>query len=291
MSLPTLLPLFAAFIYAAGALLVKRGADLGVGFWRTAFVANLVAAIVYLPLFAFGGKIHPHLWWQPVVVGFCFTVGQWLTFLSIDKGDVSVATPVLGLKILFVALLITAFGRTPLRSQLWLAALLATGGIALLNRRGNHVHHHHVGRTILMAGAAAAAFAVFDVLMQTWAPAWGVGRFVPLTMLASAAFSFVFVPFFRAPLSAIPREAWPWLLGGTATMGLQSLLFVSTIAHWGGAATANILYSSRGLWSVLLVWWVGHWVRSREQHLGRVTLLWRLAGATLMLCAIILTVA
>lgn len=291
MSPATLLPLLAAFIYAAGALLVKRSAELGVGVWRTAFVANLVGALVYLPIFKFGGQIHAHLWWQPIVVGFCFTLGQWLTFLALDKGDVSVATPVLGLKIIFVALLVTGFGNTPLRSQLWLAALLATAGIAFLNRRGSHTSHHHVGRTIVMAGGAAAIYAVFDVLMQTWAPAWGVGRFVPLTMLASAAFSFVFVPLFRAPLSAIPRTAWPWLLGGAATLGLQSLLFVSTIAHWGGAATANILYSSRGLWSVLLVWWVGHWVKSREQHLGRVTLLWRLAGATLMLCAIGLAVA
>lgn len=284
----TFLPLIAALIYASGALLVKRGADLGVGVWRTAFVANAVGGIVFLPLFALGGQVHLSLWWQPALLGFLFTVGQWLTFLAMDKGDVSVATPVLGLKILFVAVIITAFGSVALRPQLWIAALLATAGIALLNRRGSHAAHHRVGRTILFAAAAAAAFAVFDVLVQTWSPAWGVGRFIPLTMLAAAAFSFIFIPFFRAPLSAIPRPAWPWLLAGTCTMALQSALFVSTVAHWGQAARANILYSSRGLWSVVLVWLVGHLVHSREQHLGRATLLWRFAGATLMLCAITL---
>lgn len=291
MTLPTLLPLLAAVIYASGALLVKRSADLGVGVWRTAFIANVVGALVFLPLLALGGTLHAELWWQPVVVGLCFMLGQWLTFMAMDKGDVSVATPVLGLKILFVATLVTVFGRVSLRPQLWLAALLATGGIALLNRRGAHSSHHHVGRTIVLAAGAAATYAVFDVLVQAWSPAWGVGRFLPLTMLSAALFSFSFIPRFRAPLSAIPRPALPWLLGGTFTMAAQSVMFVSTIAQWGNAAAANVVYSSRGLWSVLLVGFVGHWVQSREQHLGRTILAWRAAGATLMMCAIVLAIA
>jgi drug/metabolite transporter (DMT)-like permease len=287
--LSTILPLLAAFIYAGGALLAKRSAELGVGVWRTAFVANLVGAVVFLPLLALGGEILADRWWQPVLAGFVFAVGQWLTFLALDTGDVSVATPVLGLKILFVALLVTAAGTEPLRPALWMAALLATAGIALLNRRASPAAHHRVGRTILTAGSAAAAFAVFDVIIQTWAPAWGAGRFVPLTMLAAAVFGFGFIPLFRAPLRAIPRAAWPWLLAGTAIMALQSALFVLTVAQWGQVASANVLYSSRGLWSVVLVGLFGHWVRSREQHVGRAILLWRLAGATLMMAAIALT--
>lgn len=289
MPLSTLLPLLAAFIYAGGALLAKRSADLGVGVWRTAFIANVVGAIVFLPLFALGGHILTDRWWQPVVAGFVFTVGQFFTFLALDRGDVSVATPVLGLKILFVALLVTAAGTEPLRPALWMAALLATAGIALLNRRAGHAAHHRVGRTILTAGSAAAAFAVFDVIVQKWAPAWGAGRFVPFTMLAAATFGLAFIPLFRAPLRAIPRPAWPWLLVGTAVIAAQSALFVMTVAHWGQVASANVLYSSRGLWSVVLVGLFGHWVRSREQDVGRAILLWRLAGAALMMAAIALT--
>ena len=290
MSLSTLLPLVAAFVYAAGALVVKRAAGLGVGVWRTAFVANLVGAAVYLPLLLLGGTFRADLWWQPVVVGLCFTVGQWLTFTAMDQGDVSVATPVLGLKILFVALLVTLLGGQVLRTELWTAALLATAAIILLNLGGGHPHRR-VGRTIVSAALAAAAFAVFDFLMQSWSPAWGVGRLVPLTMLAAAVFSCAFVPRFRAPLAAIPRPAWRWLLAGTATLGLQSVFFVSTVAHWRNAATANIVYSSRGLWSVVLVWVVGHWFDSHERHLGGRTLAWRFAGGALMMGAIFLAVA
>src|SRR3954463_16191922 len=97
--------LIAAVFYAAGAMVVKRAAELGVGAWRTAFVANMIGALLYLPLLALGGTWRPELWWQPVIVALCYVGGQVLTFLSFDYGDVSVATPVLGLKILLVAVL------------------------------------------------------------------------------------------------------------------------------------------------------------------------------------------
>jgi drug/metabolite transporter (DMT)-like permease len=287
-TLPLVLPLLAAVVYASGALLVKRSADLGVGVWRTAFVANLLGALLFQPLLFVGGTVHPDLWWQPVLVGIFFLVGQCFTFISLDRGDVSVATPVLGLKILLVASLVTLWRGETLRWQLWAASLLATAGIALLNRSGGTPAHHHVGRTIVMAGLAAASYAVFDVLVQTWSPAWGVGRFLPIAMAVSGVLSFAFVFCFRAPLRDIPRSTWPWLLGGAGVLGGQSVLFVSTVATWGQATSANVLYSSRGLWSVLLVWVFGDWVRSREQHLGRAVLSGRLAGAVLLMSAIVL---
>lgn len=283
---PILLCLLAAFMYATGALVVKRAAEFGVGVWRTAFVANVLCALVFQPLLVFGGQLEATLWWQPVVTGACFVTGQWLTFIALERGDVSVATPVLGLKIIFVALLVTFLVGESLRWQLWIAALLATGGIALLNWGGGGSPHHDVGRTIIAAGLAAAVYAVFDVLVQTWAPRWGLGRFLPLTMGCAGVLSFAFVPRFRAPLAAIPRAAWPWLVGGSLLLGLQSVIFVSTLAHWGRAAANNVVYSSRGLWTIVLVWLVGHWVSSREQAHGSRILAWRLVGATLMLSAI-----
>jgi hypothetical protein len=57
------------------------------------------------------------------------------------------------------------------------------------------------------------------------------------------------------------------------------------------ATAANVLYSSRGLWSVVAVWAIGHWFSNREQHLGAAVLRWRLAGALLMLVAVVLVVA
>jgi drug/metabolite transporter (DMT)-like permease len=283
-----ILPLIAALVYAAGALLVKRSAELGGGVWRTAFIANIVTTLLYQPMWLLGGELHPELWWQPTLVAICFVAGQWFTFISLEKGDVSVATPVLGIKILLVAVLVAVGGGEALRWQLWVAAILATAGIVLLNRPGGRAAHHDVGRTIVTAGLAAVAYALCDVLVQHWSPRWGVGRFLPVALTIAAVFSCAFIFRFRAPLTAIPRGTWPWLMAGTFTLGVQSVVFVSTVAQWGHAASVNVVYSSRGLWSVVLVWVFGHWVSSREQQLGSRVLGWRLAGAGLMMSAIVL---
>jgi drug/metabolite transporter (DMT)-like permease len=288
MTLTYLAILIAAVFYAVGAMVVKRAAELGVGAWRTAFIANMIGALVYQPLLVLGGTWHAELWWQPVLVALCYVAGQVLTFLSFDYGDVSVATPVLGIKILLVAVFVAVWGGEALRWQLWMAALLATLGIALLNRRGAAGGHHRVGLTIVTAGGAAVCYAMLDVLVQRWSPLWGVGRFLPLVVGIAAVFSLAFIPHFRGPLSTIPRTTWRWLLGGTVIIGLQAAVFVTLVATKGHVASINVVYSSRGLWSVLLVWSLGHWVQSREQHLERGVLASRLAGAALMVVAIAL---
>lgn len=286
--LPYLLPLVSALLYVIGALLVKRASELGAGVWRTAFISNLTAALVFLPLLALGGQVPSwSLLWQPALVALTFVAGQMFLFLSLDRGDVSVATPVLGVKIILVALFVTLLIGEAVPVKLWIAATLSTLAILLLNRNEG-VRHHHVGATILFSLISATAYALFDVLVQKWAPAWGSGRFLPIMLGFVAVYALGFIPLFRAPLSQIPRPAWRWLLGGTFFIALQSALFVTTLAVYRQATAANVIYSSRGLWSVVLVWAAGHWFHSREQHLGGRILRWRLAGAALMTTAILL---
>jgi hypothetical protein len=106
----------------------------------------------------------------------------------------------------------------------------------------------------------------------------------------NALLSFTLIFKFSAPLRAVPRSAWPWLGLGSALLGTQSILFVSTLAIFGKATTANVIYSSRGLLSVLLVWVIGHWFANEEQNLSGSIMRWRLAGAAVMLSAIALVV-
>lgn len=288
MTLPQTLALVAALFYAGGALMVKRASDLGAGVWVSAFVANMVTVTLFLPLLALGGTWHPELWWQPALIAVCFVCGQCLTFVSIGSGDVSVATPVLGIKLLLVAPLVALLGGDAVTPRLWAAAGLATAGIALLNRRGAATRHHRVGFTIATAGLAAASFALFDVLVQMWAPRWGLGRLLPLTMGLGGLLSLGFITQFETAPWRLPRAVWPWLLGGTLMIAGQSVVFVSTIARWGHAAPVNVIYSSRGLWTVLLVWVCGRWLQSRESAMGGKVLGWRLAGAALMMSAVVL---
>jgi hypothetical protein len=200
-----------------------------------------------------------------------------------------VATPVLGLKIILVAFFTTLVLAQGVSTKLWFAAALSSFAIVLLNRTGGATHHH-VRSTIFYAGMSAAAFALFDVLVQKWSPAWGAGRLLPAMFWFVAAFNAVFIPFFRAPVSAIPRAAWRWLASGCILIGAQSLMFVMVIVKFRNATATNVIYSSRGLWSVVVVWAIGHWFGNREKHLGTRVLRWRLAGALLMATAIVLVI-
>jgi len=279
------LPVVAAIIYVFGALFVKRSGDFWIGIWRTAFVANMALAAVFQAMLLAGGTIHWELLWQPAVEGALALLGQHFTFLALQRGDVSVAIPVMSLKIVLVAFFTTLLLTQAVSAQLWAAAVLSSLAILLLNRTGG-AKLHNVGVTVVYAAMSATMFALCDVLIQKWVPAWGAGRFLPLMMVFLALFSLLFIPFFSAPLTCIPRAAWPPLLLGGALIGGQSLVITMVIVTYQDATSANILYSSNGLWSVIAVWAVGHWFASREQHLGAGVLRWRLIGAALMLVAI-----
>src|SRR5687767_2839756 len=98
-ALALFMPLASAVLYVVGALFLRRAADFGVGFWRTTFIANMICAIVFSTLLLLGGSFRSALLWQPAVVALLFTAGSILNFVSLDRGDVSLATPVLGIKI------------------------------------------------------------------------------------------------------------------------------------------------------------------------------------------------
>jgi hypothetical protein len=80
-------------------------------------------------------------------------------------------------------------------------------------------------------------------------------------------------------------------MSGCVFIGAQSLMFVMVIVKFRNATATNVIYSSRGLWSMVAVWAAGHWFANREQHLGARVPRWRLAGALLMLTAIVLVMA
>jgi drug/metabolite transporter (DMT)-like permease len=285
-----LLPFISAVVYVAAALSLKRAADLGADPWRTTRIINYTSAAVSLPLWLLGGTIpSASLWWQPAVAAVLFFTGQVFTLLALSTGDVSVATPVLGVKILLVALLTAVLIGESIGPRLWTAAALSTAAIALLNVSRLHTHKN-VGRTILLAGLGAAAYACFDVLVQKWSPVWGTGRFLPIAMTIAAAYSLALhrVGAPHTEPSAQSRAAYiTWVRAGAVCFALQGLMFISSISIYRQATSANVLYSSRGLWGVVAVWGVGHWFTNREQHLGARVLAWRFVGAILMMAALL----
>jgi hypothetical protein len=54
-----------------------------------------------------------------------------------------------------------------------------------------------------------------------------------------------------------------------------------------GATTTNVLYNSRGIWSVVLVWAIGGWFGNAEREHGAGVMGRRLGGAGMLLLAIV----
>lgn len=288
MNLPfhLLFPLASSFSYVLAVLLVKRASAFGVGLWRTTFIANVAMAVCFLPLLFLGGPGQPPgMLWQPALASFLFFSGQIATFLALE-GDVSIATPVLGLKILLVALFSAVLLADPIPLKWWVAAFLSTLAIVMLNFGSSRVPHRRIGATAIWAALAAGAYALTDVLVQKWAPAWGPGIFLPIMFGSLAIYSLGIIPRFQAPLTAIPRATWPWLLPGAILLAIQAASVAYALAAYGDATVVNIVYSSRGLWSVVAVWFIGHWFGNEERALPAGLLRNRLVGAILMLAAI-----
>ncbi|HAB16975.1 MAG TPA: DMT family transporter [Verrucomicrobiota bacterium] len=285
-----LLPLFAAVVFALGSMVYKRAFTEGAGVVHALVVNNLVLGLIFLPLLAISPDPVPwslaHL---PVVTASVFVVGHLLNVLALQSGDVSVATPLLGAKVIFVALVgWCAFG-VRLNAGQWLAAALATAGVlamGLTDRRTSG----RLGLTTATALGSAAAFAFTDVMIQTWGSRFGVMNFLPLQFAALAILSMATLPFFGLRSLRAPRAAWKWIAGAAALSAIQALTITGTIAVWRDAAGVNVVYATRGLWSIALVWVAGPYLGNTERHTaGSRQMLQRLLGATLILLAVVLT--
>lgn len=286
-----LFPAISAVLFALAAIVLKRSSQLGVDMWQTAFMANMSGAACYSLLWFVGGPpLQIELWWQPALIALCLFGGMACQFLALSRGDVSVAVPVMGVKILIVAYLTPLLVGEPVRSRLWVSALLSVVGVALLNWRGGGAVHRSIKTAIIAGCAAAVCFGTFDILVQKWGRSWGAGRLLPCVFWMNAVLTLGCIRGFRTPLRSLSRQAWKWLLAGALLVSVQSILFVGCLAVYGGATMANIIYSARGLISVLLIWTVGHLFNSTESALGPRVLFFRLLGAIFMLAAILLVV-
>ena len=228
--------------------------------------------------------------WQPFVVALLYVVGQVLTLTSLSQGEISVAAPVLGLKIVFVPIFLWLLGASLLPVSTWLACLGATLAVILLNSTDGSSERGKVLFSLATAMSGAAAFALFDVCVQLWSPAWGRSAFLPVMMGMSTLLSFVLFPLFQRPLRAIPRVAWPTLSGAAVLIALQAVAIVASVAFWEQVAVSNVVYSTRGLWSLAAVWLLGRYLGASDSGLTPRVFMLRAAGALLLFGSIALLV-
>jgi drug/metabolite transporter (DMT)-like permease len=293
-----ILPLMAALGYACGAIAVKRALAMGIsGSWVN-FLCNTSLALLFQIFWFFPGKAMTlHSLLAPGVCGLLFFLGQFFTFRAIATGDVSIATPLLGAKVLLVALFSVLLIGSTLPPAWWFASLLASLGIALISYTPGGLHQH-LAATIAWSLGAAALFALTDVFVQHWVPPVGYSRFAPIMFGVTGICSLSYFPQLlkerrlrRSGMAAgkLTGDGSVWLGAGALLLSLQALGIYSAIGFYGSATLTNILYGSRCLWSVLLVWIFGGLLGGiSEKGNHPIVMGWRFFGALLLFAAMAL---
>ena len=238
-----------------------------------------------------GGTMQPAaLFWQPAIVGGLFLAGQLLTFLAVARGDVSIAVPVLGVKVLMVPAASRFIVNEEPSSRIWIAAGVAVVGIAFVQTGDAAIHRSRVLVSVGYALLAALSMTLFDLLIQRWAPNWGAGYFLPIAFATAALFSLGFISLADRPADLRQLGVFPLLAAGALCMSLQAVGMTVTLGVFGDATRVNIVYSLRGLWAVLLTWLLARQVNASGAGPSHRTMIMRLIGAALIGVAVVISV-
>lgn len=291
-----LFPLFSSVCFVCGMMLVKQGIQRGASPWTGTFCGNMWVAAIWLCVALWRGHVIPlEAWPAAIVIGLLFLLGQVCTYLAYEVGDVSVATPVFGTKVLMVAALMPLVGDERASRTIWLAGSLACCGIVLIQWASPDPNAPDQSRKrlllpISLALLAAFFLSLFDVALQHWASDYEGADFLPVMFGASAVFTLVLWPKVTPVATLKANRCLPWLLLGTLLMALQAMSMCFSLAQFGDPARVNIVYALRGLWGVLFAWLFATMLKTNEANAGRTTMLRRLAGAILLTSAVVVAI-
>lgn len=288
MLLSLFLPLTAAIVYTLGSLLTKRGFHEGAKPPQAFHLTNIVIGLTFLPMLLLETKpIDWGAFHHVLINGIMFFLGNHFAFLAIHRGDVSIVTPVMGTKVVFVAIFATLLIGQSVPLPLWIAALLTPFGILILGfkdiRKGDHIW-----LTLAYSLASACSFGCCDVLVRLWARGFAPFAFLSFTAIGLALYSLVRLLNHRPLWTTLTSSARFWIIFGAILTGLQAMLVGTALAFSDQPTRINVIYASRGLWSIVLVWALGRALKLHEKKQSSDVFAWRLIGTVLLTAAIIL---
>lgn len=238
-----------------------------------------------------GGTMQPaRLLYQPAAIGALFVAGQLFTFLAVHRGDVSVAAPVLGVKVLVVPGLALFVVNEAASTQVWIAAAVAMLGIWFVQTPDKAIERSKILASVGFALLAACSMSLCDVLIQRWARNWGAGYFLPIMFAFTAFYSLLLLPLADRPSYLKERGVIRPLLIGAGLMAIQAIGMTLALGMFGDATRVNIVYSLRGLWGVLITWLVARRTTHTGSTAGDRTMAMRLVGAVLIGVSVVLSV-
>ncbi|MEC7224615.1 MAG: DMT family transporter [Verrucomicrobiota bacterium] len=284
-----LLPLASAIIYPFASVFLKRAIGEGCGLLRTAFVSNMVLFMVFTCALPFNEKIPEwsHVGWA-LIAGLCFFGGQVFTFIAIRHGDVSIQSPMMGVKVIFVAFFSYILKPDEVPALIWIGSILAAAAIFLLGGASLKGFKEN-SKTVFWSLLACACFGGSDTLAGYRSSEFGEIPFIVIMVTVVAVLSILMIPFFSSPLRSCPKKAIGFAALGGLAIGVQGLILNLSLAYLGQATAMNIIYSTRALWGVLIVWILGTVLGNNEAAVhGNKIMFKRFAGAMLLSISVIM---
>ncbi len=223
--------------------------------------------------------------WLAAGAGGFYLLGQGALFGTLRLADASRVVPLLGLKVVAVALLwVTVMGEKMGPAQ-WVAVLLAVGAAFVLNHSGGKLPLRVTGPILF----TCFCYGLSDLHIVRLVPAMGVaGSFaasvkaVSVCYVVCGAVSVALLPWLGSRRLGDWRAAVPY-----AVVWYAAMLLLFTALATAGPVLANIALSTRGLWSIglgALLAALG-W-EELERKTPRRVVLRRAAAALLMILAI-----
>ena len=285
------MPLCSSVLVVFGLLYLKQAQQKGMSTWTSMIAVSWSCALMF-PVLAvtMGGRMHPQLLWQPATMGCLFLAGQLFTFLAVEKGDVSIAAPVLGVKVLIVPATAPMFVNEQASTRIWLAAAIAVIGIGFIQVRDESVDRAKILTSVGFALLAAVSMTLFDLLIAKWTENWGAGYFLPIGIAWAAVLSLAFLKRGDSLTELRRKKALKPLTIGAVLMALQAIGMTLTIGRFQDVTRVNIVYSLRGLWGVLLTWLLAQKLVESDTTTGHRTMAMRLLGALLIGVSVVISV-
>lgn len=291
-----LYPLLSSIIFVVGALFAKESSVRGTSPYTNVAVSNLCLAFFWVVFgWARGCFLPAEAWGPAAAIGAAFVIGQIFTYLAFQYGDVSLATPVLGVKIILVAMISSLLAEAPIAQHIWIAAVLASIAVGIVQAGGASSREHRSSRqaalTVMLALASAFAFSCFDVGLQIYGRRYGAEGFLTTMFVFMGGISCVLLPWTDRPARLYRIKAFGPLFMTAILMAIQALSLSYALGRHGDATRVNIIYSLRGLWSVVVAWILNRMAISPEGWHSSRTMWFRLTGAALLLICVIVALS
>jgi drug/metabolite transporter (DMT)-like permease len=257
-------------------------------------IAHVMQGLACVPLlwWFWPGDMPPLVvYWKPLLAeSLCYFLGQAGLFIALRHTDASRVSPLLGVKVVILAILSTAALHQYLTPLQWVAAVLAVLAAFVLNRSGGSVPWR-AGLGLVMAWTG---YSLSDFFIRVY-----VNRMAPMDPLKAGLLGMymsylicgvaglVLLPWYGSRQWRDWRDAAPYAFLWFTAM----LCFYTTLAAVG-LVLAAMLQSTRSFWSLIIGAIISHFgYHALEQRVPRGVLLRRAIGAAMMVAAVALYVS